>query len=86
MQKLNAHPNIPYSAYLGVLGYPGHVAYSAWKLYLEEKLKTVRRSVTVFQYSRAQCRHFADRPFVRLTLMANYSTDLGTDAIRIFGS
>ncbi|KAI0701979.1 hypothetical protein BC835DRAFT_1411241 [Cytidiella melzeri] len=40
MQKLRAHPELPYSAYLGALGTPGHTAYCAWKLYVTEKIKS----------------------------------------------
>ena len=43
IQKLNPHPEIPYSVYLGVLGFPGHVAYSAWELYVKDRIKTVRK-------------------------------------------
>ncbi|KAI0342484.1 alcohol dehydrogenase [Trametopsis cervina] len=33
IQKIDIHPRLSYSTYMGVLGLPGHAAYSGWKAY-----------------------------------------------------
>lgn len=41
LTKIEKHPKLSYSSYLGPLGLPGHTAYSAFKTFMSEKAKTV---------------------------------------------
>ncbi|KAI0701977.1 NADP-dependent leukotriene B4 12-hydroxydehydrogenase [Cytidiella melzeri] len=40
LKKVDPHPNIPLSLYLGPLSVTGHTAYCGWKTFMEEKAKS----------------------------------------------
>ncbi|KAI0089026.1 alcohol dehydrogenase [Irpex rosettiformis] len=40
LKKIDQHPSIPLSAYIGPMSLPGHTAYLGWKAFMEEKAKT----------------------------------------------
>ena len=50
LQKLQKHPELPASIYVGTLGMPGQTAYSGWHAYAFDKAKT---SKTLFVSSAA---------------------------------
>ncbi|TCD61329.1 hypothetical protein EIP91_008590 [Steccherinum ochraceum] len=50
IRKLDKHPDLPFSIYVGALGMPGETAYAGWNAYAAEKAKT---SKTLFVSSAA---------------------------------
>ncbi|KAI0089020.1 hypothetical protein BDY19DRAFT_164213 [Irpex rosettiformis] len=88
MHKLNPHPGIPYSVYLGVLGFPGHVAYCAWELYVKERIQSAKRMYVssgastvgtfVIEYTKLKAPH--------VEIVASAGTDEKVDCMKKSGA